>query len=79
MVFKKISKTIGFLRKLYIFLQIAGLITIYKAFIRPHLDYGDILYDQACNISIYQKLESVQYNACLAITGAVRRTSKEKP
>ena len=79
MVFRKISKTIGFLRKLHIFLQIAGLITIYKAFIRPHLDYGDILYDQACNISIYQKLESVQYNACLAITGAIRRTSKEKP
>ena len=27
-----------------------SLITIYKVFVRPHLDYGDILYDQAYNI-----------------------------
>ena len=56
----------------------ASLITIYKPFIRPHLDYGDILYDQAYNMSFHQKLESIQYNACLAITGAIRGTSKEK-
>ena len=78
MVFRKISKTIGLLRKLHNFLPRAALITIYKAFIRPHLDYGDILYDQAYNMSFHQKLESIQYNACLAITGAIRGTSKEK-
>ena len=54
------------------------LITIYKAFVRPHLDYGDILYDQAYNASFHQKLEKIQYNACIAITGAIRGTSKEK-
>ena len=54
------------------------LITIYKAFVRPHLDYGDILYDQAYNASFHQKLEKIQYNVCIAITGAVRGTSKEK-
>ena len=26
----------------------------------------------------HQKLESIQYNACLAITGAIRGKSKEK-
>ena len=26
--------------------------------------YGDILYDQAYNMSLHQKLESIQYNAC---------------
>ena len=78
MVFRKISKTIGLLRKLHNFLPRAALITIYKAFIRPHLDYGDILYDQAYNMSFHQKLESIQYNACLAIVGAIRGTSKEK-
>ena len=78
MVFRKISKTIGLLRKLHNFLPRAALITIYKAFIRPHLDYDDILYDQAYNMSFHQKLESIQYNACLAITGAIRGTSKEK-
>ena len=77
-VFRKISKTIGLLRKRHNFLPRAALITIYKAFIRPHLDYGDILYDQAYNMSFQQKLESIQYNACLAITGAIRGTSKEK-
>ena len=47
-------------------------------FIRPHIDYGDIIYDQAYNISFDQKLEQLQYNACLAITGAIRGTSREK-
>ena len=77
MVFRKISKTIGLLRKLHNFLPRAALITIYKAFIRPLLDYGDILYDQAHNMYFHQKLEFIQYNACLAITGAIRGTSKE--
>ena len=54
------------------------LITIYKAFVRPHLDYGDIIYDQAYNASFHQKLEKIQYNACIAITGVIRGTSKEK-
>ena len=75
MVSGKISKTIGLLRKLQNLLPRAALITIYKAFIRPHLDYGDILYDQACNMSFHQKLESIQYNAW---TGAIGGRSKEK-
>ena len=78
MVFRKISKTIGLLRKLHNFLPRTALIIINKAFIRPHLDYGDILYDQAYNMSFHQKLESIQYNACFAISGAIRGTSKEK-
>ena len=41
------------------------LITIYKDFIRPHLYFGDILYDQAYNTSFHPKLEISQYNACL--------------
>ena len=52
------------------------LVTIYKAFVRPHMDYGDILYDQAFNNSFHDRRESIQ--ACLAITGAIRGTSREK-
>ena len=37
-----------------------------------------ILYDQAFNNSFKEKLESIQYNARLALTGAIRGTSKEK-
>ena len=55
-----------------------SLLTIYKSFIRPHLDYGDVIYDQAYTASFHQKIESVQYNSALAITGAIRGTSKEK-
>ena len=46
MVSGKISKTTGFLPRLRNLLPRAALITIYKAFMRSHLDYGDILYDQ---------------------------------
>ena len=52
--------------------------TIYKSFIRPHLDYGDIIYDQPDNENFCQKLESFQYNAALAITGAIKGTSQDK-
>ena len=40
-------RTIGLLRKLQNLLPREALITIYKAFVRPHLDYGDVLFDQA--------------------------------
>ena len=45
-------------------------------FIRPHLDYCDVIYDQPNNELFQQKLESVQYNAALAITGAIKGTSR---
>ena len=67
----RINKTIGLIRKLQNLLPRSALITLYKTFVRPHLDYGDILYDQARNESFHLKLESIQYNACLAITGAI--------
>ena len=51
---------------------------VYKAFIRPHLGYGDIIYDQTNNDAFHQKMKSIQYNAALAITGAIRSTSREK-
>ena len=55
-----------------------SLITICKSFVRPHLDYGDIIYDQPNNESFCNKIERVQYNAALAITGAIRGTSQTK-
>ena len=74
----KVNKTIGLLRKLQDTLPRTSLITIFKSFIRPHLDYGNIIYDRAYNTSFHQNIESIQYNAALAITGAVRRTSREE-
>ena len=56
----------------------SALITIYKTFVRAHPDYGDVIYDEVYNASFYHKLEFIQYSACLAITGAIRDSSKEK-
>ena len=64
-IFNKVNKTIGLLRKLHNTLPRLPLLTIYKSFIRPHLDYGNIMYDQAYNASFHQKLEPVQYNSTL--------------
>ena len=74
----KVNKTIGLLRKLKNILSRQSLITIYKSFLRPHLDYGDIIYDGAYNSSFHENIESIHYNAALAIAGAIRGTSKEK-
>ena len=47
-------------------------------YFRPHLDYGDVIYDQSYNNTFHQKMEPIQYNAALAITGAIRGCSREK-
>ena len=77
-IFQKTNKSIGLLRKFQTLLPRAPLITIYKSVIRPHLDYGDMIYDQTFNILFQQKMETIQYNAALAITGAIRGSSREK-
>ena len=70
----KISKTIGLLRKLRKILPRTPLLTIYKSFIRPHLDYGDIINNKDYNSSFHQNLEKIQYNSAVAIRG----TSEKK-
>ena len=77
-VLNKVKKKIGLLRKFQQILLRQSLITIYKLFIRLHLDYGDIVYDRPFNESFHKNLESIQYNAAIAITGAIRGTSSEK-
>ena len=52
--------------------------TVYKSFYRPHLDCGEIIYDQTFNMLFQQKMETIQYNAALAITGAIRGSSRER-
>ena len=73
----KTNKGIGIICKLNNILPRSALLTIYRSFIRPHLDYGDVIYDQPENESFSSKIESVQYNASLAMTGAIRGTSQE--
>ena len=75
---KKCNKLIGLMKRLSVNLPRSALLTIYKSFIRPYLEYGDILYDKPDNESSQNKIEKVQYKVCLAITGAIQGTSREK-
>ena len=61
---------------------------LYKLYVRPHLDYGDFIYHippTKCGYSEdlklnhqMEKLESVQYSAALAVTGAWKCTFRDK-
>ena len=53
-VLNKVKKTMALLRKFQQILLRQSLITIYKSFIRSHLDYGDIVYDRAFNESFHR-------------------------
>ena len=76
-ILTKVNRIIGLLWKFQQVLPRTSLIPIYKAFIRPHLDYVDVIFDQAFDNSFHQRLESIQYNAALAITETIRGTSRE--
>ena len=87
-VSSKCRQGIGMLRLLSKYLPRNTLYVMYKLYVRPHLDYGDIMYHIPQNIcefsqtvtltNLMEKLESVQYSAALAITGAWKGTSRQK-
>ena len=74
----KMNKGISVIKKLRHSLPRKSLLTIYKAFLQPLIDYGDIIYDQPKSESFLDKMESVQYKAALAIAGAIQGTSRDK-
>ena len=76
-ILTKVNRIIGLLWKFQQVFPRTSLITIYKAFIRPQLDYVDVIFDQAFDNSFHQRLESIQYNAALAITETISGTSRE--
>ena len=45
---------------------------------RPHPDYGEIIYDKVSIETFHQKLESIQHNAYLTLSGAIRGSFREK-
>ena len=84
----KTKKGTGLLKYLSKCLPRQTLSELYKLYVRPHLDYGDVIYHvqaKICEFShdmtlsnLMGKLESVKCSAALAVTGAWRRTSREK-
>ena len=70
------TKLVGHIRRFSVNFPQNALLMIYKSFIRPHIDYGDIFYDKANNENFQNKVEKVQYRVCLGITGTIQRTTK---
>ena len=69
---------IDLIRRLSVNLCRNAFLPIYKSFIRPHLEYGDILYDKPNNDNFQKIMEKVQYRVFLAITGGIQQTSTER-
>ena len=84
----KTRKGGGLLKYLSKYLPRHTLNELFKLYVRPYLEYGDVIYHipaRVCEFSgntilsnLMEKLESVQYSAALAVTGTWRRTSREK-
>ena len=84
----KARQGIGLIRHLRPYLPTKALEQIYKMHVRPHLDYCDFIYhtpplenDQNSDINLnfqMSALESLHYQAALAITGAWRGTNRDK-
>ena len=74
---KKANKGLGLLRFLSKYTTRPVLDKMYKMYVRPHLDYGDVIYHDQLKDSM-QLLESVQYQAALIVTGCWKGSSKAK-
>ena len=77
----KARRGIGMIRYLSIYVSRSVLDQIYKLYVRPHLDYGDIIYhryDPEMQSHFTQALEQTQYSSALAVTGAWRGTSRQR-
>ena len=68
----KCNKIIEEMKQFSLILSRKSLLTIYKSFVRPNLDYADIIYDKPLNESLKRKIEMVQYNTALITTGAFK-------
>ena len=74
----KCNKIIGIMKRLSLTLSRKTLLTICKSFVKPILDYADIIYDKPFHKNFKRKIEMVQYRAALVITGAIKGTSRDR-
>ena len=49
----------------------------YKLYVRPHLDYGDIIYHNQRS-DLMDLIEQVQYKAALIVSGCWQGTNRDK-
>ena len=77
----KARRDIGLIKYLSNYVSRHVLDQIYKLYVRPHLDYGDMInhrYDHDVQSTFTHKHEQIQYAAGLAVTGAQRGTSRQR-
>ena len=75
----KAKKGLGIIKSLSNIFPRNSLLTIYKSFIRPNLDYCDFIYEQQwVDDSFCIEFERTHNNAALAITVAKKVTSQTK-
>ena len=84
----KARRGVGMFRFLSSYLPKHTLNQLYKFYVRPHLDCGDVIYHIPQKVNDFshevnlnrqmERLESVQYSAGLAIRGAWKGTSRSK-
>ena len=80
-VIGKANRGIGVIKFISRYVTKDVLDQMYKLYVQPHLDYGDILYhqyDPNFSLCLITLLKSVQYSAALAVTGAWRGTNTDK-
>ena len=53
---RKCNKIIGLIRRLSACIPRKAPLTIYKSFVRPHLEYGDIFYYKPGNLNFESKI-----------------------
>ena len=73
----KCNKMIGIMKRLSFSISCDTQLTIYKSLVLLHLDYVGLIFDRLGNANVESKLERVQYNVCLAITGAFLGTNRD--
>ncbi len=72
----KAWKSIGTLRSLKFILTRSSLEKLYITYIRPLLEYGDIIWDN-CSNELKNDIEAVQHEAARIVTGATKLCSLE--
>ena len=77
----KARRGIGMIKFLSKYVSRDALDQVYKLYVRPHLDYGDIIFhrhDPEMILNFTQRIEQTQYSAALAAAGVWRGTNRQK-
>ncbi len=83
----KAKRNIGIIKHLSKYIPVRSLVQMYKTFVRPHLDYCDIIYHEPPKFgtkhdvsltSSMEEVERIQYKGALAVTGAWQGSSRSK-